>query len=61
MAKRPIKTRVDEFKKNKPKSAKLTAQEWEEIRGLGNDFDIVMTAFYFGYMRAMKAQKGGVI
>lgn len=59
MAKRPIKDRVDELKANKPKSAKMTAQEWDEIRGLGNDFDMITTAFYFGYMRAVKAQKGG--
>lgn len=59
MSKRSIIERVNEFKENNPKSAKLMADEWEEIRSLGNMFDIIVTAFYYGYMKGSKASKGG--
>lgn len=60
MSKRSIVERVDEFKKTKPDSAKLMATECEEIYRLGNMFDIIVTAFYYGYMKGSKvAGKGG--
>ena len=59
MSKRSISERVDEFKKTKPDSAKLMADEWEDIRSLGNMFDIIVTAFYYGYMKGSKAAGNG--
>lgn len=57
--KKTILERVDEFRKNKPKSAKLTIIELEEIRSAGSTFNIIVTAFYYGYMKGSKASKGG--
>lgn len=58
MAKRTVKQRVDEFRKNNPK-AKFMLDEMNEIAELGSKFDIIMTAFYFGYMKGQKVKKGG--
>lgn len=57
--KKTILERVDKFRKNKPKSAKLTINELEEIRSAGNTFDIIVTAFYYGFMKGSEASKGG--
>ncbi len=57
--KRTVKQRVDEFVTDKPKSATLPAAEMEEIWKIGSTFQIIRYAFYFGYMKGMKARKGG--
>ncbi len=59
MSKRTIPQRVDEFITKKPKSATLSAAEMDEIWQTGSTFGIIKYAFYFGYMRGMKARKGG--
>lgn len=59
MAKRTVKERVDEFIQKKPKNATLSAVETDEIWQTGSTFDITKYAFYFGYMRGMRAKKGG--
>lgn len=59
MAKRTVKQRVDEFIQKKPKNATLSVVEMDEIWQTGSTFDIIKYAFYFGYMRGIKAKKGG--
>lgn len=56
--KRTVKQRVEEFRKNNGK-AKFTLDEMDEIMELDSMFDIVLTAFYFGYMKGQKTKKGG--
>lgn len=48
--KKPVKERVAEFRKNNEK-ANFTFGELKEIMELGGTFEIIMTAFYFGYMK----------
>lgn len=59
--KRTVKQRVDEFITAKPKNVTLSAVEMDEIWKTGSTFDIIKYAFYFGYMRGMKAKKGGAV
>ncbi len=56
---RTVPQRVDDFLKNKPKVLDLTSIELDEIWHSGDSFDMIVYAFYFGYMRGMKAKKGG--
>lgn len=58
MAKRTVKERVAEFRKKNPK-AKFSYDEMDEIANLGNSFDIILTALYFGYMKGTMSKKGG--
>lgn len=58
--KRTVKQRVDEFKlAKKENEAKLTFEEFGQIQELSNDFEIITTAFYFGYMKGWKKGKKG--
>ena len=59
MAKRTVKQRVDDFRKNNQK-ANFLLDDMNEIMELDNAFDRIMTAFYFGYLKGQKAKKGGV-
>lgn len=61
MAKRTVKQRVDEFIPKKPKNATLSVVEINEIEQTGNTFNIIKYAFYFGYMRGIKAKKGSAV
>lgn len=56
--KRTIKQRVDRFMKRNPE-IDLTAIEMNEIYETGGIFNIITYAFYLGYMRGMRARKGG--
>lgn len=56
--KRPVKQRVDEFRKNNPK-ANFMLEDMNEIMELDSTFERVLTAFYFGYMKGQKSKKGG--
>ncbi len=56
---RTVPQRVDNFLKKKPKSLDLTSVEMDEIWHSCDSFDMIVYAFYFGYMRGMKAKKGG--
>lgn len=59
MAKRTVKQRVDDFRKNNPK-ANFMLEDMNEIMELDSTFDRIMTAFYFGYLKGQKrAKKGG--
>lgn len=58
MAKRTVKQRVDELILKEPKSAMLSSAEMDEIWQIGNTFNIIKYAFYFGYLRGIKARKG---
>lgn len=58
MAKRTVKERVDEFRKNNPK-AHFLLEDMNEIMEMGDNFSRVLTAFYFGYMKGKKSGKGG--
>ncbi len=51
--------KVDKFLSKKPKTATLSAVEMDEIWQTGSTFDIIKYAFYFRYIRGMKAGKGG--
>lgn len=59
MAKRTIKQRVDEFMEKNPRK-QLFMSEMNEINETGNAFDMITYSYYLGYMRGMKAKKGGV-
>jgi len=59
IAKHTIKQRVDEFLKSNKAEGKLMLMDMNEIKELGNMVDIIMYAFYFGYMEGQKAKKGG--
>lgn len=59
MIKRTVPQRVDKFLKKKPRVADLTAIEMDEIYNTGSAFNMIVYAFYLGYMKGMKAGKGG--
>lgn len=55
---RTINQRVDEFiSKNLRKQ--ISIADMNEIYESGNTFKIIETAYYLGYMRGIKAKKGG--
>lgn len=58
--KRTVKQRVDEFRKKNPK-VNFLLDDMNEIAELDSTFDIIMTAFYFGYMKGQKVKKGGAV
>lgn len=59
MAKRTVKQRVDDFRKNNPK-ANFTLDDMNEIMELDSTFDRVLTAFYFGYLKGKKEKKESI-
>lgn len=58
MTKRTVPQQVEEFREKNPKAAKLMLEDMNEIAELGDRFNIIETAFYFGYMCGIKANKG---
>lgn len=59
MAKRPVPERVNEYIKKHPEAYNMLLTEVDEITELENMFDIVCTAFAYGYMKGSRAKKGG--
>lgn len=57
--KRTIKQRVDEFIEKNPRK-QLFISDMDEIYETGGTFNIITYAYYLGYMRGMKAKKGGL-
>lgn len=58
MAKRTVKQRADDFRKNNPKASFLL-DDMNEIMELDSTFDRILTAFYFDYLKGQKTKKGG--
>ena len=60
MYKTTVPQRVQAFLEKNPKPAQIIAEDMKDIYSLGDTFDIINTAFYYGYMRGLKRWKGGV-
>lgn len=56
--KRTIKQRVDDFVKKNPRK-QLFLVDMDEIHETGDMLDMIRYSYYLGYMRGMKAKKGG--
>lgn len=56
---RTVPERVNEYIKKHPESYNMLVVDMDEIHELGNTFDIILTAFAYGYMKGSKAKKGG--
>lgn len=56
---RTVPEQVNEYIKKHPESYNMLVVDMDEIRELGNMFDIILTAFVYGYMKGSKAKKGG--
>ncbi len=59
MRKTTVPQRVQAFLDKNPKPAQIIAEDMKDIYSLGDTFDIINTAFYYGYMRGIRAKKGG--
>lgn len=58
--KRTLKERVDDFiDKNKPMD--LFSDDMQEIFELGDMYDIIKYAYFFGYMCSVNKKKGGAV
>lgn len=57
---RTIPQRVKSFIEKEKNPAKLYFKDMNEIYHSGDVFDIINTAFYYGYMRGLKSRRGGV-
>ena len=55
---RTIKQRVDEFIKKNPRKQFLVV-DMNEIHEIGDICSIMVYSYYLGYMRGMRAKKGG--
>ena len=59
--KRTVPQRVNEYIKKRPEAYNMMIVDMNEIKELGNMFDIICTAFAYGYMKGSKAKKGGAV
>lgn len=59
MVKKTIQQKVDEFTAKNSGSAMLMIEDMDEIAEMGSVFKIIKYAFYFGFMKGLKAKKGG--
>lgn len=58
MSKKTVPEKVEEFKEKNPDiMSMLLAEEMNQIYETGNAFDMIATAFFFGYMKGSKAKK----
>lgn len=60
MKHKTVPEKVKAFMEKEKNPAKLYLEDMDEIRQTGGIADIISTAFYYGYMRGIKAKKGGV-
>lgn len=56
---RTVPERVNEYIKKHPEAHNMLIVDMDEIHELGNMFDIILTAFAYGYMKGSKTKKGG--
>lgn len=56
---RTVIQRVDNYIKRHPEAYDMRLADVNEIRELGDTFEIVCTAFAYGYMKGSKVKKGG--
>lgn len=54
-----VPQKVNSFMEKEKNPAKLYIEEMDEIYKAGSIFNIINTAFYYGYMKGIKAKKGG--
>lgn len=57
--KKTIQQKVDEFAAKNPVGDILNIVDMNEIAEMGSVFNIIKYAFYFGYMKGLRAKKGG--
>ncbi len=56
---RSVVERVNEYVKKNPSAYDIMVTEVNQILALGDNIDIITTAFAFGYMKGFNAKKGG--
>ena len=59
MAKGTITERVNKYSEKHPKVYDLPLARLYELTDLGDIYEVAITAFAYGYMKASKAKKGG--
>lgn len=60
MKHKTVPEKVKAFMEKEKNPAKLYLEDMDEIYETGSIFNIINTAFYYGYMRGIKARKGDV-
>lgn len=59
MKHKTVPEKVKAFLKKEKNPAELYIEDMNEIYETGGIFNIINTAFYYGYMKGIKAKKGG--
>ena len=55
-----VPQKVVEFLEKEPRPAEIYANDIREICQTGSIFNIINTAFYYGYIKGVKSKRGGV-